>query len=44
MPTPYGDITTTQTWLTPTEEITEKFPPEEETEVIIEVEDDEDDL
>ena len=37
MPTPYGDITTTQTWLTPTEEITEKFPPEEVDEFIIEV-------
>lgn len=42
MPTPYGDITTTQTWLTPAEEIKENFPPEEETEVIIEVEDDDD--
>ena len=42
MPIPHGEITTSEVWVKPAEEITEKFPPNEETEVIIEVEDDED--
>lgn len=41
MPTPYGDLTTSDVWKSPTEEILETLPSEEVTEVVIEVEDDE---
>ena len=40
MPIPHGEITTSEVWVKPSEEIKEKLPPEEVTEVIIEVESD----
>lgn len=40
MPIPNGQISTSAIWTTPTEEIIEKLPPEEVTEVVVEVESD----